>query len=665
MTVYYVTKVRSHHFIPKPLLNPFFSCLSLHSHSFSTHKSNPTSWNTTHTYVLSNPLLSLLENCKSFSQLKQIQAQMILTGLILDGFASSRLISFCAISESRNLDYCIKILNNLQNPNVFSWNAVIRGCVESENPQKGLVLYKRMLTRAGCRPDNYTYSFLFKVCANLVLSYMGFEILGQVLKMGFDKDMYLYNGIIHMLVSVGESGLAHKVFDEGCVRDLVSWNSLINGYVRRRQPREAMGIYQQMITEQVKPDEVTMIGVVSACAQLESLKLGREIHRYIEESGLNLKISLVNALMDMYVKCGDLEAGKVLFDNMRKKTVVSWTTMIVGYAKNGLLDMAGKLFHDMPEKNVVAWNAMIGSCVQANLSFEALELFREMQLSNMKPDKVTMLHCLSACSQLGALDTGMWTHNYIKKHNLSLDVALGTALIDMYAKCGNMTKALQVFNEMPRRNSLTWTAIIGGLALYGNVNDAIFYFSKMIDSGLMPDEITFLGVLTACCHGGLVEEGRKYFDQMKSRFNLSPQPKHYSCMVNLLGRAGLLEEAEELIKTMPMEADAMVWGALFFACGIHRNLLIGERAASKLLDLDPHDSGIYVLLANMYREAGKWEEAQNIRKMMMERGVEKTPGSSSIEAFKFKPNGILYIRCIFHMELRQQLVMECFICIAC
>jgi pentatricopeptide repeat protein len=581
---------------------------------------------------------------------------MILTGLILDGFASSRLISFCAISESRNLDYCIKILNNLQNPNVFSWNAVIRGCVESENPQKGLVLYKRMLTRAGCRPDNYTYSFLFKVCANLLLSYMGFEILGQVLKMGFDKDMYLYNGIIHMLVSVGELGLAHKVFDEGCVRDLVSWNSLINGYVRRRQPREAMGIYQQMITEHVKPDEVTMIGVVSACAQLESLKLGREIHRYIEESGLNLKISLVNALMDMYVKCGDLEAGKVLFDNMRKKTVVSWTTMIVGYAKNGLLDMAGKLFHDMPEKNVVAWNAMIGSCVQANLSFEALELFREMQLSNMKPDKVTMLHCLSACSQLGALHTGMWTHNYIKKHNLSLDVALGTALIDMYAKCGNMTKALQVFNEMPRRNSLTWTAIIGGLALYGNVNDAIFYFSKMIDSGLMPDEITFLGVLTACCHGGLVEEGRKYFDQMKSRFNLSPQPKHYSCMVNLLGRAGLLEEAEELIKTMPMEADAMVWGALFFACGIHRNLLIGERAASKLLDLDPHDSGIYVLLANMYREAGKWEEAQNIRKMMMERGVEKTPGSSSIEV-----NGIInefIVRDKSHPQSEQ--IYECF-----
>jgi pentatricopeptide repeat protein len=411
-----------------------------------------------------------------------------------------------------------------------------------------------------------------------------------------------------------------------------------------------------MITEHVKPDEVTMIGVVSACAQLESLKLGREIHRYIEESGLNLKISLVNALMDMYVKCGDLEAGKVLFDNMRKKTVVSWTTMIVGYAKNGLLDMAGKLFHDMPEKNVVAWNAMIGSCVQANLSFEALELFREMQLSNMKPDKVTMLHCLSACSQLGALHTGMWTHNYIKKHNLSLDVALGTALIDMYAKCGNMTKALQVFNEMPRRNSLTWTAIIGGLALYGNVNDAIFYFSKMIDSGLMPDEITFLGVLTACCHGGLVEEGRKYFDQMKSRFNLSPQPKHYSCMVNLLGRAGLLEEAEELIKTMPMEADAMVWGALFFACGIHRNLLIGERAASKLLDLDPHDSGIYVLLANMYREAGKWEEAQNIRKMMMERGVEKTPGSSSIEV-----NGIInefIVRDKSHPQSEQ--IYECF-----
>lgn len=242
-----------------------------------------------------------------------------------------------------------------------------------------------------------------------------------------------------------------------------------------------------------------------------------------------------------------------------------------------------------------------------------------------------MVSCLSACSQLGALDVGIWVHRYIEKHKLSVNVTLGTALVDMYAKCGNVAKALQVFNEMPGRNSLTWTSIIGGLATHGNAHDAISHFSQMIDHGLVPDEVTFLGVLSACCHGGLVEEGRNFFNQMNSTFNLPPKLKHYSCMVDLLGRAGLLEEAEQLIKNMPIEADAVVWGALFFACRVHGNVEMGERAALKLLELDPLDSGIYVLLANMYGEAKMWEKAGEVRKMMRERQLDKTPGCSSIE----------------------------------
>ncbi|XP_031256937.1 pentatricopeptide repeat-containing protein At2g22410, mitochondrial [Pistacia vera] len=622
-------------FIAKPLLNPLRS--SLHTRSLSLHREKPINWNTTHTFVLQNPLLSLLENCKSLSQLKQIQAQMTISGLISDGFALSRLIAFTAISESKNIDYCSKILFNTQNPNAFSWNVAIRGCVESEMMGESVIFYKKMLRNGGSRPDNYTYPLLFKACVSLGFKILGLEILGHVLKMSFDVDVYVHNALIHMLVSCGELGLARKVFDKGCVRDLVSWNSLINGYVRSGFSREAIRLFREMELEGVKPDEVTMIGVVSSCAQLEDLTLGKEFHKYIEESGLNLSIPLANALMDMYVKCGKLEAAEAIFDNMTKKTIVSWTTMIVGYAKFGFLDMARKIFYDMPEKDIVQWNAIIGGYVQAKRGKEALALFHEMQASNVKTDEVTMVHCLSACSQLGALDVGIWIHHFIEKQNFYLNVALGTALVDMYAKCGNISKALQVFHEMPERNSLTWTAIIGGLAFHGNANDAISYFSEMIDVGLMPDEITFLGVLSACCHGGLVDEGRKFFAQMKSKFNLFPQLKHYSCMVDLLGRAGLLEEAEQLIRSMPVKADAVVWGALFFSCRMHGNILLGQRAASKLLELDPHDSGIYVLLANMYGDANMWEEAGKVRKMMKERGVEKTPGCSSIEV-----NGIVY-----------------------
>ncbi|GKV22244.1 hypothetical protein SLEP1_g32126 [Rubroshorea leprosula] len=640
MILLYVIELRSLQLIPKSPSKPrFLSSSSLSRRSLPRFRENPTNRNATHPIVLKNPLLSLLEKCKSLCQVKQIQAQMVMTGLIFDGFASSRLVCFCAVSDCRNFDYCTKILYNLQNPNLFSWNIAIRGAAESENPEDVIVLYRKMLEHGGCRPDNFTYPPMLKICAGLVLKDVGHEILDHILKLGLDADIYVHNAVIHMLVSCGEQELARKVFDESLVRDLVSWNSLINGYVRSGRAKDALELFREMQVEGVEPDEVTMIGVVSSCAELENLNMGRESHQYIEETGLNLTIPLANAIMDMYVKCGDLEEAQRIFDNMEKKTIVSWTAMVVGYARFGFFNAARKLLEEMPERDVVPWNALIGGYVQAECGKEALALFHEMQAGNVRPDEVTMVHCLSACSQIGALDVGIWIDQYIKKHNLYLNVALGTALVDMYAKCGNITRALQVFHEMPARNSLTWTAIIGGLALHGSAHDAISYFLEMIDVGLMPDEITFLGVLSACCHGGLVDEGRKYFAQMSSKFNLYPQLKHYSCMVDLLGRAGLLEEAEELINSMPIQfqTDAVVWGALFFACRVHGNVLMGQRVGMKLLELDPHDSGTYVLLANMYGDANMWEKAGKVRKMMRKRGVEKTPGCSSIEV-----NGIVY-----------------------
>ncbi|CAN1246013.1 Pentatricopeptide repeat-containing protein At2g22410, mitochondrial [Linum grandiflorum] len=597
--------------------------------------------------------------------MKQIQSQMILTGVIRDGLASSRLVAFCAMSESRDIDYCISILNSVENPNLFSWNFASRGCVESGKPEGALVLYKRMLGR-GFMPDSYTYPLLLNACAGLGSCDLGLQIHGHVLKFGFDEVVVVHNAMIHMFATIGELGIARQVFDESSVRDKVSWNSLINGYAKKGKAKEAIGIYEEMMEEGVKLDEVTMVGVILSCAQLENLKLGRGFHRYIEENMLRLTIPLTNALLDMYVKCGDLEAARSLFNMSTEKTVVSWTTMIVGYSKCGCLETARKMFDAMPEKNVISWNAMMGVYIQAKRGKEALILFHEMQASNIEPDKVTMVHCLCACSQLGALDTGMWIHRYVEKHRIPIDVALGTALVDMYAKCGNLPKALAVFLKMPGRNTMTWTALICGLAFHGHALDAISYFLKMVDTGLMPDEITFIGVLSACCHGGLVDEGREYFGQMTSKFGLHPQLKHYSCMVDLLGRAGLLKEALDLIESMPMVADAGVWGALFFACRIHENILIAERAALKLLELDPNDSGIYVLLATMYREANMFEEGKNVMKMMQERRVEKIPGSSSIEV-----SGIFYeftvrdrshtkteqiYECLAHLIKQQELV---------
>ncbi|XP_073279643.1 pentatricopeptide repeat-containing protein At2g22410, mitochondrial [Primulina huaijiensis] len=594
-------------------------------------KSTTSSWNTTHGFVLSNPTLSLLEaKCNSMIHLKQIQSQMIIGGLILDGLAYSRLVAFCALSPMGDLNYAKMLLSEMQNPNAFSWNITIRAFSETANAHEALLLYKQLFLCL--RPDNYTFPLLFKVCAKLLLYRMGHEILGHVLKMNFVGDIFVHNAFLHFLVSCGELDAANKVFGESPVRDLVSWNSLINGYVKSGNAKKALKMYREMKMEgNINPDEITMIGVVTACAQVDDLKLGREFHQYTREKGLNMSVPLANALMDMYVKCGVLEEAKTIFERMEDKTAVSWTTMVVGYAKSGRLDVARRLFNEMPEKDVVPWNAMIGAYVQAQQGKEALSLFHEMQSVNVNPDEVTMVSCLSACAQLGALDVGVWIHHYIEKHNLSLNVVLGTTLVDMYAKCGNLAKAFQVFFEIPCRNALTYTVMICGIALHGDAQDALSCFQHMIDVGLMPDEVTFLGVLSACCHGGLIEDGRKIFSQMSSKYKVPPKIKHYSCMVDLLGRAGLLEEAMELLESMPMEADAVAWAAMFFACRIHKNIELGERAAMKLLELDPTDSGTYVLSSNMYVEANMWHEAREVRKMMRERGVDKTPGCSSIE----------------------------------
>ncbi|GAA0154580.1 hypothetical protein LIER_12520 [Lithospermum erythrorhizon] len=627
----------------------------------SSHKIKKPNWNISHSFILSNPILNILETkCKSMHHLKQIHSQMIITGLVVDGLASSRLVAFCALSQTPDLEYCRTLLDYLINPKVFSWNIVIRAFSDSETPQESIFLYKEML-KIGKNwvfgPDNYTFPLLFKVCARLMLFEVGLQVFGHVLKMGYENDVFVHNSWIFLLVSCGELEAADKVFGESCVRNLVTWNSLINGYVRSGNPGKALRVFREMEVEGVEPDDVTMIGVVSSIAQVADLDLGREIYRCIVEKGLNNSVRLNNALIDMYIKCGDLVEAKMLFDRMEDKTIVSWTTMVVGYARYGFLEVAHKLFDEMPEKDVYPWNALISGYVQAKRSKEALCLFHEMQASSIMPDEVTMVSCLSACSLLGALDVGIWIHRYIEKHKLYLNVAVGTALIDMYAKCGNMKRALQVFNEMPQRNSLTWTAIIGGLALHGDAQKAIYHFWEMVGVGLVPDEITFLGVLSACCHGGLVQEGRHIFAQMSSRFHVSPRVKHYSCMVDLLGRAGLLQEAEELIKTMPMEADAVVWGALFFACRIHKNIEIGERAAFRLLELDPDDSAIYVLLASMYVEANMWQRAREVRQMMKDRGVEKNPGCSSIEV-----NGVVsefIIRDKSHPQTNQ--IYECLI----
>lgn len=581
-------------------------------------------------------LLTLLERCATLEQIKQVQAQMLLTGVISDGYAGSRLVAVCLASPVEDIGYGRFVLGSLESPNAFSWNAAIRAHSDCGEVGEAVLLYKMMLA-SDARPNNLTFPTLLKVCAKTRSLLPGGQIFGHALQLGMDSDAFVSNSAIHMFANCGILAAARQMFDTMCERDLVSWNSLINGYLRSGRPAEALELVREMAME-VEPDEVTMMGAVLCCAMLGDLELGRKYHSVIKEKDLRLTVPLSNALMDMYIKCGSLEDAERLFlCTEGRRTVVTWTTMVAGYLKLGSPDLARKLFEEMPTRDIVSWNVMIGGYVQLGRAKDALGLFHEMQRSRVDPDEITMVNVLSACSQLGAHGVGVWADRFMGKHNFQLNVALGTALVDMYAKCGNIDKARSVFREMPERNALTWTAMISGLAIHGLGQDAIWHFSMMTAGGLTPDAVTFLGLLSACSHAGLVDDGRRHFDQMQRKYNLLPGLKHYSCMVDLLGRAGLLEEAENLIERMPMSPDAVLWASLFFACRFHGNVAMGERAASQLLNLDAEDGATYVLLASMYVEASLWSEAGKVRALMRRRGLEKTPGCSSIEV-----NGVVH-----------------------
>jgi pentatricopeptide repeat protein len=394
---------------------------------------------------------------------------------------------------------------------------------------------------------------------------------------------------------------ARKVFDKMEDKTVVSWATMIGVHAQWDQPNEAVRLFDRMMkSENVKPNEVTLVNVLTACARARDLAMVKRIHEYIDEHGFGRHVVLNTVLMDVYCKCGCVQLARDLFDKAQ-------------------------------EKNLFSWNIMINGHVEDSNYEEALLLFREMQTKGIKGDKVTMASLLLACTHLGALELGKWLHAYIKKQRIDVDVALGTALVDMYAKCGSIETAIQVFHEMPEKDVMTWTALILGLAMCGQAENALQYFDEMHIKGVKPDAITFVGVLAACSHAGFVDEGISHFNSMSDTYGIQPTIEHYGGLVDILGRAGRIAEAEELIKSMPMAPDQFVLGGLLGACRIHGNLEAAERAAKQLLEIDPYHSGTYVLLSNIYKSSKKWEEAKRTRELMAERGMRKPPGCSQIE----------------------------------
>ncbi|KAF7111341.1 hypothetical protein CFC21_111366 [Triticum aestivum] len=484
-----------------------------------------------------------------------------------------------------------------------AWNAMLSGLCRNDRAAEAVRLFRRMAGE-GVAGDAVTVSSVLPMCALLGDWVLALVMHVYAVKHGLDKELFVCNAMVDVYGKLGMLEEARRVFDGMERRDLVTWNSIISGYEQGGQVAAAVKMFRGMRDSGVSPDVLTLVSLASAVAQCGDDRGGKSVHCYVMRRGWDLgDIIAGNAVVDMYAKLSKIEAAQRMFDTMPVRDPVSWNTLITGYMQNGLAN-------------------------------EAIEAYGHMQKhEGLKPIQGTIVSVLPAYSQLGALQQGMRMHALSVKTGFNLDVYVGTCMVDLYAKCGKLTDAMLFFEKMPKRSRSTgpWNAIMAGLGVHGHAAEALSVFSRMQQEGVNPDHVTFVSLLAACSHAGLVDQGRSFFDMMRITYGIIPLAKHYACMVDMLGRAGQLQEAFDFIHNMPIKPDSAVWGALLGACRIHGDVEMGKVASQNLFELDPENVGYYVLMSNMYAKVGKWDGVDEVRSLVRHQNLQKTPGWSSIE----------------------------------
>lgn len=539
---------------------------------------------------------SLIGNSTHITQLNQVHARLLVLGLHQSGFLITKLVNVS--SNLGEICYARKLFDKFPYPTVFLWNAIIRGYSRQGMFEETLEMYCKM-QKAGVSPDCFTFPYVLKASSELPMVEMGRRIHGQIFRHGLEADVFVQNGLIALYAKCGKIKLARMVFDGLGDRTIVSWTSVISGCAQNGQPMEALRIFTQMRRNNVYPDWIALVSILRAYTDIDDLEQGRSVHGLVIKMGLEKEPDLLVSLTAFYAKCGLVTVARTFFNQMETPNLILWNAMISGYAKNGYAE-------------------------------EAVDLFRSMILQNITTDYITVTSAISACAQAGSLDLAKWMGDYISKSVFKGDIVVKTALIDMYAKCGCVSLAREVFDQTDHRDVVMWSAMIVGYGLHGKAREAIELYNEMIKSGVKPNDVTFTGLLTACNHSGLLKEGWELFHRIQDH-GIEPRHQHYACVVDLLGRAGHLDQAYNFILKMPIQPGVSVWGALLSACKIYRRISLGEYAAEKLFSLDPHNTGHYVQLSNLYASARLWDQVRRVRILMRERGLTKDLGYSLIE----------------------------------
>ncbi|GKU91198.1 hypothetical protein SLEP1_g5102 [Rubroshorea leprosula] len=561
-------------------------------------KSEKFGFATTPTF-LSN-LLNTVYHSQSLKHVTQIHTHIIVNGYTSLPFLVNALLNHYAKCGRIATSLVLFSAAHQSTKNVFTWTSLISQHTHFNKPFQALSFFTQMRA-AGIFPNHFTFSAILPACADTAVIFHGQQMHCLICKHGCDTDVFVGTALLDMYAKCGFLDLAEKVFVQMPERNLVSWNSMIVGCLSNQLYHKAVVCFREVIREDLfGANQVSISSVLSACANMGELGFGKQVHALVVKHDLETLPYVKNSLMDLYFKCGCFDDGH-------------------------------RLFNAQGTRDVVAWNVMVMGCVYNNNFEEACNCFWVMRSEGISPDEASYSSVLHASANLAALNQGTLVHGQIIKMGFSNNACVVSSLVTMYAKCGCLDDAYHVFEQTENHNIVCWTAMIAACQQHGRGNQAIELFEEMLKDGIKPDYISLVCVISACSHTGRIEEGYAYFNSITKVHGLSSRHEHYACMVDLLARAGRLDEALKFIKSMPIKPDASVWGALLGACANYGNLELGREVAERLFELEPDNPGNYVLLSNMYARRGKLKEADEVRRLMGINTIRKEPGCSWID----------------------------------
>ncbi|XP_057482791.1 pentatricopeptide repeat-containing protein At5g27110 [Actinidia eriantha] len=532
---------------------------------------------------------------------QMVHTHVIKSGILTDIVVASSVVGMYAKCEM--FGSALQLFDEMPERDLACWNTVISSYYHSGQCEKALELFEKMKD-LGFEPNSVTITTAISSCARLLDLERGKRIHNGLTENGFVLDGFVSAALVDMYGKCGCLEMAVEVFDQMPMKSLVSWNSIIAGYSLIGDSNSCIELFKKMNEEGVKPTSTTLSSLLIACSRSANLQFGKFVHGYVIRKCLEADIFVSSSLLDLYFKCGNIASAENLFEKM-------------------------------PKANIIFWNILISGYVSAGSYFVALRIFNDLKEAGVKPDAITFTTILTACSRLAALEQGKEIHKCIIESKLESNEIVMGALLDMYAKCGAVDEALCIFNQLPNRDLVSWTSMITAYGSHGHASEALKLFSEMQQSNTKPDRVTFLAVMSACGHAGLVDEGCYYFNSMITDYGIKPTFEDYSCFIDLLGRAGRLHEAYGIIQRIPsIRHDVELLSTLFSACRLHGQLELGEEIARFLIEKDPDDPSTYIVLANLYASVKRWDEARKVRLKMKVLGLKKNPGCSWIEVGK-------------------------------